>query len=319
MPNIFAEFILAALRFAALWLIFNMLHQPRTKLRRILAVGMMVLQYPFCRILFFAGGRNFAANVTCDTLLFLTLAFICETEPANKDSGTDSSTGGDLIRPVISALYFNGMLQFLNYIISCYGYAFVGSLPPSFSLSTYIVKIIEGTILLFWTYFYYRIERNITAKPPLSFSLLTIFTPIAGLAIIAASTNATRSLLDFGVNIFLYGGLFGTLIVVLNMCIFYLYIKLSVAHEALIFAQELAHTQPVWTPEQGLSAAFIEKYEITPREREVVEAILQGKTDKEISNTLNIAVNTVQVHSKRIYRKTGAAGRFALSALVRGG
>jgi DNA-binding CsgD family transcriptional regulator len=45
--------------------------------------------------------------------------------------------------------------------------------------------------------------------------------------------------------------------------------------------------------------------------------MLQGKTDKEISGTLNIAVNTVQVHLKRIYRKTGAAGRFALSALIR--
>jgi DNA-binding CsgD family transcriptional regulator len=47
--------------------------------------------------------------------------------------------------------------------------------------------------------------------------------------------------------------------------------------------------------------------------------MVQGKTDKEIASKLDIAVNTVQVHLKRIYRKTGAAGRFALSALVRGG
>jgi DNA-binding CsgD family transcriptional regulator len=277
----------------------------------------MVLQYPFCRILFFASGRNFAASIACDTLLFLTLAFICEGEPANKDSGT--STGGDLVRPVISALYFNGMLQFIDYILSCYTYAFWGTLPSSFSLTLYFGKALEGFILLFWAYFYYRVERNMTAKTPLSFSLLTIFTPIVGLGFLAASSNANRPLLDFGVNIFLYGGLFGTLIIILNMCIFYLYMKLSVAHEALLFAQELAHTPPAWTREDGLSPAFIEKYEITPREREVVEAILQGKTDKEISRLLNIAVNTVQVHSKRIYRKTGAAGRFALSALIRGG
>jgi DNA-binding CsgD family transcriptional regulator len=318
MPNIFAEFILAVLRFAALWLVFYMLHQPRTKLRRVLAIGIMVLQYPFCRILFFASNRNFAASITCDTLLFFTLAFICEAESSNKDSGTDSSKGGDLIRPVISALYFNGMLQFLDYIISCYGYAFVGNIPPSFSPIMYLAKTIEGMILLLWTLFYYRIARKMTVKAPLSFSLLTILTPLAGLAIVAASTSATGSLLDLGVNVFLYGGLFGTLVVALNMCIFYLYIKLSVAHEALILANELAHTPPVWTPEQGLSAAFIEKYEITPREREVAEAMLQGKTDKEIAVSLYIAVNTVQAHLKRIYRKTGATGRFALSALVRG-
>jgi DNA-binding CsgD family transcriptional regulator len=268
--------------------------------------------------LFFASNRNFAASIICDTLLFFTLAFICEEESSRKDPGTNSSSGGGLIRPVISALYFNVMLQFLNYIISCYGLAFAGDFPPSFSASMYIAKIIEGMILLLWTLFYYRVARKMTAKAPLSFSLLTILTPLAGLAIVGASTIATRSLLDLGVIVFLYGGLFGTLIVVLNMCIFYLYIKLSVAHEALILANELAHTPPVWTPEQGLSAAFIEKYEITPREREVAEAMLQGKTDKEIAGTLYIAVNTVQAHLKRIYRKTGAAGRFALSALVRG-
>jgi DNA-binding CsgD family transcriptional regulator len=64
---------------------------------------------------------------------------------------------------------------------------------------------------------------------------------------------------------------------------------------------------------------FIEKYEISPREREVIEIMVQGKADKEIAAKLDIAVNTVQVHLKKIYRKTGAAGRFALSALVRGG
>jgi DNA-binding CsgD family transcriptional regulator len=304
MPNIFAEFLLAALRFSSLWTIFYVLYHPRTLLRRILAIGIMVLQYPFCRILFFASGGNFAASVICDTLLFLTIAFICEND--------------DLIRPVISALYFNGMLQLINYIMSCYLYAFSGSVPPSFSAWSYFWKSVEGLFLLFWTLFYYRVARNMTAKTPASFSLLTVLTPLAGLAVIAVSTSATRSLLDHGANIFLYGGLFGTLIVILNMCVFYLYTKLSIAHESLIFARDLAHTPPVWTPEQGLSAAFIEKYEISPREREVVEIMLQGKTDKEISVALNIAVNTVQVHLKRIYRKTGASGRFALSALVRG-
>jgi DNA-binding CsgD family transcriptional regulator len=318
LPNIAAECLLAALRFAALWTVFYLLHRPRTRLRRVLAVGIMLLQYPFCRVLFFSSGGNFAASVACDTVLFLTLALICEAEPDPGISGA-SPAGGDLLRPLISALYFDGILQLINYIMSCYMYAFAGTLPPSFSLWSYFWKTIEGIILLFWTLFYYRIARNMAAKAPLSFSLLTVLTPLAGLALIAASVNAVRPLLDFGVNIFLYAGLFGTLIIVLNMCVFYLYIKLSVAHEALVFARELSPYPPVWTLEQGVSAAFIEKYEITPREREVIETMLQGKTDKEIAVKLNMAVNTVQVHLKKIYRKTGAAGRFALSALVRGG
>jgi DNA-binding CsgD family transcriptional regulator len=325
MPNIFAECLLAVLRFAAFFIIFYLLHRPRTPLRCVLAIGIMVLLYPFHRILFFVSGGSFAAGTVCNTLLCLTLAFICEAEPTGgspgKASPAEGGSGkfGDFMRPVISALYINGMLLLFNYILFCYLYAFSGSVPPSFSLWAYFWKTVEGIFFLLWTYFYYHIARSVTAKAPVSFSLLTILTPLAGLAVIASSTNETRFLLDYGVNIFLYGGLFGTLIVVLNMCVFYLYTKLSVAHEALIFSRNLAHIPPVWTPEQGISAAFIEKYEITPREREVVEAMLQGKTDKEIAAALNIAVNTVQVHLKRIYRKTGAAGRFALSALVRGG
>jgi DNA-binding CsgD family transcriptional regulator len=267
----------------------------------------MIIQYPFCRVLFFSSGGNFAASVACDAILFLILAFICESE------------SGDLIRPVISALHFMAIVQLVNYIGSCYFFYFTGAVPTSFSLRSYFWKTIEGLINLLWSLFYYRVSRKMTAKTPISFSLLTVLTPIAGLAVISASTRTTVSLLDYGLNIFLYGGLFGTLIIVLNMSVFYLYVMLSVAHEALIFANSLAHTPPVWTTEQGLSPAFIEKYEITPREREVVEAMLLGKTDKEIAVKLNIAINTVQVHLKRIYKKTGAAGRFALSALVRGG
>lgn len=318
MPNIFAEFVLAVLRFSALWVLFGLLHKPRTRLRFGMAVCVMGIQYPFCRVLFFASGGNFAVSVVCDTVLFLTLAFICEGETSREPPGNGGGARGDLARPVISALHFNGLLQLVNYVMFCYLYAFYGEAPPSFSFQLYFWKMVEGLILLLWTLFYYRLARNMSSAAPLPFSLLTIFTPLAGVAVIAVSARAFRPLLDSGARLFLYGGIFGTLIIVLNMCVFYLYTKLSVAHEALIFAQSLAQTPPVWTTEKGLSTAFIERYEITPREREIIEILLSGKTDKEIAVKLNIAVNTVQVHLKRIYRKTGAAGRFALSALIHG-
>jgi DNA-binding CsgD family transcriptional regulator len=316
MPNIAAECLLAALRFASLWILFFVFHRPRTRLRRVLAIVIMILHYPVFRILFFEIRSNFAASVANDTVLLLTLAFICEAEPA---LGAASSARGDLLRPLISALYFDGMLQLINYVTSCYLYAFFGTLPSSFSLWAYFWKAVEWTLLLIWTLFYYRLARTMTKKAPISFSLLTILTPLAGLTVITASANVEYALLEYGRNTFLYWGLFGTLIAAFNMCVFYLYIKLSVAHEALVFAQKLSPFPPVWTPEQGLAAAFIEKYVITPREREVIEIMLQGKVDKEIAVRLGIAVNTVQVHLKRIYRKTGVTGRFALSALVRGG
>ncbi|MCL2008848.1 MAG: helix-turn-helix transcriptional regulator [Treponema sp.] len=304
---IFAETLLAALRFTALWAIFYLLHRPKTKVRLILAIIIMILQYPLCRILFLSSGGILMVRIACDTLLFFTLGFLYKDE------------NGDLFRPLISAFYFNGMLQLNNYIMRSYMFAFYGAIPAYYSFWSYFWKTIEGIIIVLWAVFYYRMARNMTAKSPLSFSLLTVLTPLAGLAIIAASSGSARYILEYGVNVFLFAGLFGTLIVILNMVVFYLYTKLSVAHEALVFAGELAKTPPVWTVEQGLSAAFLEKYEITPREKEVIEAMLHGKTDKEISVKLNLAVNTVQVHLKRIYRKTGTAGRFALSSLIRGG
>jgi DNA-binding CsgD family transcriptional regulator len=45
---------------------------------------------------------------------------------------------------------------------------------------------------------------------------------------------------------------------------------------------------------------------LTGKEREIVEFILEGKESKEISQLLNISLNTVGTHRKNILRKLGA-------------
>jgi DNA-binding CsgD family transcriptional regulator len=45
--------------------------------------------------------------------------------------------------------------------------------------------------------------------------------------------------------------------------------------------------------------------ELTPRESEVFEHVAQGKTSKQIADTLAISVHTVNNHRKRICRKVG--------------
>jgi DNA-binding CsgD family transcriptional regulator len=45
---------------------------------------------------------------------------------------------------------------------------------------------------------------------------------------------------------------------------------------------------------------------LTSKEREIVNLILEGKESKEISDMLNISVNTVATHRKNILRKLGA-------------
>ena len=48
-----------------------------------------------------------------------------------------------------------------------------------------------------------------------------------------------------------------------------------------------------------------EDYDLSDREREVLELVAQGLSSKEIASRLNIAVNTVNTHRKSITRKTG--------------
>ena len=48
---------------------------------------------------------------------------------------------------------------------------------------------------------------------------------------------------------------------------------------------------------------------LTPRETEVLSAIAQGKTNREIAAALGITMNTVKTHTARILLVFGAATR----------
>ncbi len=51
------------------------------------------------------------------------------------------------------------------------------------------------------------------------------------------------------------------------------------------------------------------KAELTPREREILRHLAEGKADKEIGATLGISISTVQTHIKNIRRKLGIRHR----------
>jgi DNA-binding NarL/FixJ family response regulator len=93
------------------------------------------------------------------------------------------------------------------------------------------------------------------------------------------------------------------------------FIKLVSGYGARLLARRGDKT-PTYSRQSGLSPEFIEKYGLSCRQVEITEALLQGKSNRELSALLNIEVNTVQVHLRNIYRKTGASGRYALMALA---
>lgn len=57
--------------------------------------------------------------------------------------------------------------------------------------------------------------------------------------------------------------------------------------------------------------------ELTPREREILELVAQGKTNVEIASTLWVAPSTVKKHLEHVYAKLGVGRRTAAAAVLR--
>ncbi len=62
---------------------------------------------------------------------------------------------------------------------------------------------------------------------------------------------------------------------------------------------------------------FCKRYEISPRERDIIREICNGLSNKEISEKLFISLQTVKDHTHRIYIKTNLRNRVQLINLVK--
>ncbi|HEX2944966.1 MAG TPA: response regulator transcription factor [Clostridia bacterium] len=63
------------------------------------------------------------------------------------------------------------------------------------------------------------------------------------------------------------------------------------------------------------SASFIEQYHITEREKDIMDLIVLGKTNKAIGEQLYISEKTVKNHIYNLYKKLGINSRFELMGL----
>jgi len=61
---------------------------------------------------------------------------------------------------------------------------------------------------------------------------------------------------------------------------------------------------------------ILTEYGLSAREREVVEMVLAGKTNREIEAELFISINTVKNHISNVYRKFGVKNRIQLTNLL---
>ncbi len=57
---------------------------------------------------------------------------------------------------------------------------------------------------------------------------------------------------------------------------------------------------------------LFDRYNVSPREKEIILLILKGKTNKDIEDALYISVKTVNNHIYSIYQKFGVNSRLEL-------
>jgi DNA-binding CsgD family transcriptional regulator len=77
-------------------------------------------------------------------------------------------------------------------------------------------------------------------------------------------------------------------------------------------------TSSAGTPEAIVSMEdFCRKYDISPRETDIVREICNGLSNKEISDKLFISLQTVKDHTHRIYIKANVRSRVQLITLVK--
>lgn len=69
-------------------------------------------------------------------------------------------------------------------------------------------------------------------------------------------------------------------------------------------------------PNENKKTLLYQKYQITPREQDIIEELCLGKTNQQIADTLFITLQTVKDHTHRIYTKVGINSRMKLVQLI---
>ncbi len=85
--------------------------------------------------------------------------------------------------------------------------------------------------------------------------------------------------------------------------------------EVAIFAV-MSLDQPVFMEGNRLTAHCVEALKLSAREKEIVESLLKGHTNKQISEELYISSKTVENHLYSVYQKAGVKNRTQLANLI---
>ena len=77
-----------------------------------------------------------------------------------------------------------------------------------------------------------------------------------------------------------------------------------------------SHKRKEITKEKNIADILLNKYQISKREVEIIDLLIQGLLYKEIAYRLNISINTVRTHVKSIYHKFKIQNKSELSNII---
>ena len=85
----------------------------------------------------------------------------------------------------------------------------------------------------------------------------------------------------------------------------------------IILAYEYFFSDVTVKSENEISDEFVALHGITKREREIINELLKGKTNKELAEQFFVTQKTIEVHLTNIYKKTGVKNRLELFARLK--
>jgi DNA-binding CsgD family transcriptional regulator len=310
--------------FAMAYMLFFKLHRPPTAIRRwalLILMGAMALcnQFVLNRLVYRVISLvSFYAIVYA---VFIVFALLC----------------GNLRRSLLTVIYFNAAGILIDYTSQFAGFVISGSnnwqevfFSPAVQVGLRIGTMAVGVL---WVVFYCRISKKYPINLPLRLWVLSALPPVISICALIYLHDAAISILETGTNIFGVGLVVGIFLFLLNCISFYWHISLLMSRDTEAILRQFhepsapvamptsgtALAPAVWTREAGLSEEFATRYDLSPREKQAMELLLEGNSDKVIAAEMNIAISTVSSYLQRLYHKTHVSGRFDLLTLVHTG
>ena len=290
--------------------LFYKINKPASRLRSIALLAVVILGYPFYLLfnhLYFYGKVEYPSFIDT-TVIFIALCLLSYV-----------LLGNNRLRTLIAASFIFSIINLAQFPVVYFTAVFI---HPVTDLSDFLEDSLKLPQLYFGSIFFINILvtvccllaarwlRNTKSKPPLNlyipFNLMFII-----FTLIVLFWLEDFSLMSMS---FLSSFFMGSLLIVILIFLFYLYTRLTADNSS----------SAVKNTETQTSVEKFDKYTpfiqlLSRRELEVIESILAGNVSyKELSNALNISVNTVKTHLKHIYQTTGVSNIAGLSSLFYG-